>query len=231
MLWTEGSLKKLAANEATAMLKSEGGRSAVRDHFLSLLPETQMLAALKAAFILVLNEEEAKPIAEQVTSEVRALLQHLDGQIERAIKVERKKVAEQKAEMLEKMKEELRASIIAHKALTTRQVNQHIEQHQDLVRNRLAGMKACVAEMEAQLMEATEEAMGNIASKQASSLAKLKVGIDRVLEDKLETFAAQAVKKHLQKRPISSPRYTNRELAQINGISIRQVKRRRKVKI
>lgn len=221
MLWTERSIRAMAASETAAVLKSEVGRNAICGHLPSLVHEPSVLAALRAILIDLLAEDEAKPLAERVTTEVRSLLTQLEGQIDRAIKAERKKIAEQKAEMLEKAKEELRLAIVAQKSLTTRQVNEHVKQHERLVSQLLE-------RMEARLKEALAEADARIAERRATSLVELRAGLDKVLAESLETFALQAVRRHVEERPVFGPQYTNRELARINGISIREVKRRRR---
>jgi hypothetical protein len=49
--------------------------------------------------------------------------------------------------------------------------------------------------------------------------------VNSILEDRAHLFVIQAVESFVRKNPIGSGRWSNRELAHANGISIREVKR------
>ncbi len=49
-----------------------------------------------------------------------------------------------------------------------------------------------------------------------------------MLEERATEFAVAAGRRHLRERPVVGPEHTNRDLAAMNGISIREVKRRRR---
>jgi ElaB/YqjD/DUF883 family membrane-anchored ribosome-binding protein len=240
MLWKEGSIRELAAKEAATFAASDAGRAALRKHLTSLLRDPGAMAVMRAVLVELLAEDEAKPMADRVTSEVRAvvakleaqagratdefqaIIQKLEAQVDRALKAERAKIAEQKAEMVEKTKEELRLAIIAQKSLATRQVNQHAEQQEEVVRE-------LVARLDRRLSEAAAEAEARLSGRQATLLAELQFRLDRLLTEKMETLALAAVKRQVREQPIFGPEFSNRELARLNGISIREVKRRRRV--
>ncbi|NMJ44304.1 hypothetical protein GWK16_23860 [Roseomonas sp. JC162] len=180
-----------------------------------------MKGALFAVLVEFLAQDEAKPMAERITSEVQTILKRLESVVAKAIKDERAKIAEQKAEMIEGMKEELRRSVIAQKSLTTRQVNQSIAvQEQE--------NQVLLASMERRLNAAGAAAEARVVAKQDKLLTELSAAIDRLLAERLQAFAFAAVKQHIRERPIFDAHHTNRELASINGISIREVKRRRR---
>ena len=240
MLWKEASIKELAAKEAAAFAASDAGRVTLRKHLTPLLRDPATMAAMRAVLVELLAEDEVKPMAERITTEVQAvvgkleaqagratdefhvIIQKLEAQVDRALKAERAKVAEQKAEMLDKAKEELRLAIIAQKSLATRQVNQHAEQQEEVVRE-------LVARMDRRLSEAAAEAEARLSRRQATLLAELQLRLDRLLTEKMETLALAAVKRQVQEQPVFGPEFSNRELARLNGISIREVKRRRRV--
>jgi len=221
MLWSERSIKELAVKEVAAVLASTAGRDAIASHLPGLLFDPVVKSAAFALMIELLALDEAKPLAERITSDVRSILEKLESQTAKAIKAERAKITEQKAEMIDKAKEELRLAIIGQKSLTTRQINQHIEQHEHAI----GGL---VASMERNLAEASKEAEVRMSRRREILVAELRAKIDRLLDDKLEAFAISAVEKHVRRRPIFDPEFTNRELASANGISIREVKRQRR---
>lgn len=238
MLWKEASIRELAAKEAATFAAGDAGRAAVRKHLASLLRDPAAITVMRAVLVEFLAEDEAKPMAERVTSEVRAvvgqleaqarratgefqaIIQKMEAQVERALQAERAKISEQKSEMLEKAKEELRLAIIAQKSLATRQVNQHAEQQEEVVRE-------LVASMDRRLSEAAAEAEAKLSRRQATLLAEVQVRLDRLLAEKMEALALAAVKRQVREQPIFGPEFSNRELARLNGISIREVKRRR----
>jgi hypothetical protein len=220
MLWTERSIKELAAKEVAALLASPTGREAIAGHLPGLLFDPVVKSAALAVMIELLAQDEAKPLAERVTSDVRNILEKLESQTSKAIKSEQKKITEQKLEMIEKAKEEIRLSVIAQKSLTTRQINQHIESHQISITN-------LIASMESDLAEASREAEARICRRRETLIEDLRSKIQTILNDRLQEFALEAVRRQVRERPVYDPKFTNRELAQANGISIREVKRRR----
>ncbi len=220
MLWTERSIKELAAKEVAALLASPAGREAIAIHLPGLLFDPVVKSAALALMIELLAQDEAKPLAERVTSDVRNILEKLESQTAKAIKAEQKKISEQKLEMIEKAKEEIRLSVIAQKSLTTRQINQHIESHQTSITN-------LIASMESDLAEASREAEARIIRRRETLIEELRSKIQTILNDRLQEFALEAVRRQVRERPVYDPKFTNRELAQANGISIREVKRRR----
>ena len=220
MLWTERSIKELAAKEVAALLASPAGREAIAIHLPGLLFDPVVKSAALALMIELLAEDEAKPLAERITSDVRNILEKLESQTSKAIKSEQKKITEQKLEMIEKAKEEIRISVIAQKSLTTRQINQHIESHQASITN-------LIASMESDLAEASREAEARISRRRETLIKELRSKIQTILNDRLQEFALEAVRRQVRERPVYDPKFTNRELAQANGISIREVKRRR----
>lgn len=220
MLWTERSIKELAAKEVAALLASPAGREAIAIHLPGLLFDPVVKSAALALMIELLAQDEAKPLAERVTSDVRNILEKLESQTAKAIKSEQKKIGEQKLEMIEKAKEEIRLSVIAQKSLTTRQINQHIESHQTSITN-------LIASMESDLAEASREAEARIIRRRETLIEELRSKIQTILNDRLQEFALEAVRRQVRERPVYDPKFTNRELAQANGISIREVKRRR----
>ncbi|MGG5819357.1 hypothetical protein [Falsiroseomonas sp. HW251] len=240
MLWKESSIRELAAKEAATFAASDEGRAALRKHLAPLLRDPASIAVMRAVLVELLAEDEAKPMAERVTSEVRAavgqlearaerataefedIIQKLEAQVDRALNAERAKIAEQKADMLEKAKEELRLAIIAQKSLATRQVNQHAEQQEAVVRE-------LVARMDRRLSEAAAEAEERLSRRRATLLAELQVRLDQLLAEKMEKLALAAVKRQVREQPVVGPEFSNRELARLNGISIREVKRRRRL--
>jgi hypothetical protein len=208
MLWKEASIKELALN-------------VTREQLPVLLADPKVKSALFLHLLEMLGTNDAKPLAEKVTFEVRAMIEKLQGQFERAIKTEQKKISEQKAEILDKTKEEIRLSIIAQKSHSTRQINQYIEAQEETLR-------ISVMRMEEHFNVAIDEAEKRIIDKQSEGLDEFAKRLDELLEERLYEFASEAVMRHLKKRPLFGHELTNRGIAALNGISIREVKRRRR---
>jgi hypothetical protein len=81
--------------------------------------------------------------------------------------------------------------------------------------------------MESDLAEASREAEARICRRRETLIEDLRSKIQTILNDRLQEFALEAVRRQVRERPVYDPKFTNRELAQANGISIREVKRRR----
>lgn len=220
MFYRESTLRELATAEATKLLRSSTGRDAVAQHLPSALADPVIKGVVLGLLVELLASERAVPLAEQVTSEVQVMLDRLEAQVERAIKLAQTRITKQKGEILEKAKEELRLAMIAQKSLSTRQVNQLTSHQQDV-------FQTLLAQMNRQMEEAQAEAELRIARYGERLARDLRGLLDAVFDERLEEVASQAVKEHVRSKPIFRPRYSNRELAAMNGISIREVKRRR----
>jgi hypothetical protein len=215
MLWSEKSLRELSSGEALGVLRSDAGRDALRGHLPGLLADPAVKGAALALLEELLARDGAEPLAE------RLIIEGLAAQVDGALRAERAKAETQKTEILDKAAEELRASVAAQKSAETRQVNQHTQRQEEAVAGSLASMKRDVE-------AALRAARVRFEERTHALEDDVRERLDALLEERVAEFAVAAVRRHQRERPVSGPGHTNRELAALNGISIREVKRRRR---
>src|SRR4051812_3200915 len=97
-LLTEPAIKPAFGAILLASLAAPGSKSAIRDLLLALLTEPVFKATIRDLLVGLLAEHEVKPLADRVTSDVRAIVGMLEAQIEKVLKAEGAKIAERKAE-------------------------------------------------------------------------------------------------------------------------------------
>ena len=171
----------------------------------------------------VLNSEPGKAaLHEQLPKLLREpVAVGLADQFEATRAAEQEKLDQRKAEIIGKFQEEVRVAVVAQNALATRQINQHTSQLG-------AKIARAVDKLERDLERALRAERAGFLRKIDDLKNEAERRLDAIVDEKLTDLVTAAVRCRLAAEPIFGPQYSNRELARINGISIREVKRRRR---
>lgn len=211
--WTEDDIAKVAQQ----VLTSNTGRSVVRQHIETILRE-EALRAIGA---------DMRDIAEQLAIQGEAILQR---KFDAAYAAQAKRLASKLANIEKKLEA---AGPAQEKRLTAfedrmEEVSEAIEGWLD---EPTRSMTALCDEGVARFTAAVDKIVESSLLKTQDEADRAKRRIDKMMQTKLHGMVLAAVREHVKSVPFEQDLLSNRQFAAARGVSLREVKRRRRARI